>query len=42
MTTLAATGVFRVSWLLLAFPVFGAAVLLIGGRGYFGRAANRA
>src|ERR1700761_4484420 len=32
MTTLAATGVFRVSWLLLAFPVFGAAVLLIGGR----------
>ncbi len=32
MTTLAATGVLRVSWLLLAFPVFGAAVLLIGGR----------
>ena len=32
MTTLAATGVFRVSWLLLAFPVFGAAVLLLGGR----------
>jgi NADH-quinone oxidoreductase subunit L len=32
MTTLAATGVFRVSWLLVAFPVFGAAVLLIGGR----------
>jgi NADH-quinone oxidoreductase subunit L len=32
MTTLAATGVFRASWLLLAFPVFGAAVLLIGGR----------
>jgi NADH-quinone oxidoreductase subunit L len=32
MTTLAATGVFRVSWLLLAFPLFGAAVLLIGGR----------
>jgi NADH-quinone oxidoreductase subunit L len=32
MTTLAATGVFRYSWLLLAFPVFGAAVLLIGGR----------
>src|ERR1700684_1735784 len=32
MTTLAATGVFRLSWLLLAFPVFGAAVLLIGGR----------
>jgi len=32
MTTLAATGVFRYSWLLLAFPVFGAAVLLLGGR----------
>ena len=32
MTTLAATGVFRLSWLLLAFPVFGAAVLLLGGR----------
>jgi NADH-quinone oxidoreductase subunit L len=32
MTTLAATGVLRFSWLLLAFPVFGAAVLLIGGR----------
>jgi NADH-quinone oxidoreductase subunit L len=32
MTTLAATGVFRVSWLLLAFPVFGATVLLLGGR----------
>ena len=32
MTTLAATGVFRVSWLLLAFPIFGAAVLLLGGR----------
>jgi NADH-quinone oxidoreductase subunit L len=32
MTTLAATGVFRASWLLIAFPVFGAAVLLIGGR----------
>jgi NADH-quinone oxidoreductase subunit L len=32
MTTLAATGVLRVSWLLLAFPVFGAAVLLLGGR----------
>jgi NADH-quinone oxidoreductase subunit L len=28
----AATGVFRASWLLLAFPVFGAAVLLLGGR----------
>ena len=32
MTTLAATGVLRASWLLLAFPVFGAAVLLLGGR----------
>jgi NADH-quinone oxidoreductase subunit L len=32
MTTLAATGVLRYMWLLLAFPVFGAAVLLIGGR----------
>src|SRR3984885_10684215 len=32
MTTLAATGVFRYSWLLLAFPVFGAGVLLLGGR----------
>ena len=32
MTTLAATGVFRYSWLLLAFPVFGTAVLLLGGR----------
>jgi NADH-quinone oxidoreductase subunit L len=32
MTTLAATGVFRYSWLLLAFPVFGASVLLLGGR----------
>jgi NADH-quinone oxidoreductase subunit L len=32
MTTLAASGVLRASWLLLAFPVFGAAVLLLGGR----------
>src|ERR1700743_1310238 len=32
MTTLAATGVFRASWLLLAVPAFGAAVLLLGGR----------
>jgi NADH-quinone oxidoreductase subunit L len=32
MTTLAATGVFRYSWLLLAFPVFGAGILLLGGR----------
>jgi NADH-quinone oxidoreductase subunit L len=31
-TTLAATGVLRVSWLLLAFPAFGALVLLVGGR----------
>ncbi|HEY3954307.1 MAG TPA: NADH-quinone oxidoreductase subunit L [Streptosporangiaceae bacterium] len=32
MTTLAAVGVQRAAWLLLAFPVFGAAVLLLGGR----------
>src|ERR1700756_4005319 len=32
MTTLAATGVLRFSWLLLAFPLFGAVVLLLGGR----------
>jgi NADH-quinone oxidoreductase subunit L len=32
MTTLGATGVLRASWLLLAFPLFGAAVLLLGGR----------
>src|ERR1700722_2361372 len=32
MTTLAATGVFRLLWRLVAFPVFGAAVLLLGGR----------
>src|SRR6201994_1102146 len=32
MTTLAATGGLRPSALLLAFPAFGAAVLLIGGR----------
>ncbi len=32
LTTIAATGVLRLSWLLLAFPLFGAAVLLIGGR----------
>src|ERR1700743_1992298 len=32
MTTLAAPGVLRFSWLLLAFPVFGAAVLRVGGR----------
>ena len=32
LTTIAATGVLRVSWLLLAFPIFGAVVLLVGGR----------
>ncbi|HEX6522595.1 MAG TPA: NADH-quinone oxidoreductase subunit L [Streptosporangiaceae bacterium] len=32
MTTVGATGVLRASWLLLAFPVFGAVVLLLGGR----------
>ncbi|HZR52942.1 MAG TPA: NADH-quinone oxidoreductase subunit L [Streptosporangiaceae bacterium] len=32
MTTVGATGVLRASWLLLAFPLFGAAVLLLGGR----------
>jgi NADH-quinone oxidoreductase subunit L len=32
LTTIAATGVLRLSWLLLAFPLFGAAVLLLGGR----------
>ena len=32
MTTIAATGVLRGSWLLLAFPIFGAVVLLVGGR----------
>jgi NADH-quinone oxidoreductase subunit L len=32
MTTLGATGVLRDSWLLIAFPLFGAAVLLLGGR----------
>ena len=31
-TTVPATGALRFSWLLLAFPVFGAAVLLVGGR----------
>src|SRR5258708_4645475 len=30
--TVAATGALKLSWLLLAFPLFGAAVLLIGGR----------
>jgi NADH-quinone oxidoreductase subunit L len=32
VTTIAATGVLRASWLLLAFPIFGAVVLLVGGR----------
>jgi NADH-quinone oxidoreductase subunit L len=32
MLTVGATGVLRASWLLLAFPLFGAAVLLLGGR----------
>jgi len=32
MLTVGATGVLRASWLLLAFPAFGAAVLLLGGR----------
>src|SRR5487761_1385067 len=32
MTTLAATGVQHAAWLMLAFPLFGAAVLLLGGR----------
>src|ERR1700748_3169317 len=30
--TVAATGALKLSWLLLAFPVFGASVLLLGGR----------
>jgi NADH-quinone oxidoreductase subunit L len=32
LTTVAATGVLKASWLLLAFPIFGAVVLLTGGR----------
>ncbi len=32
VTTVPATGVLKVSWLLLAFPLFGALVLLVGGR----------
>jgi NADH-quinone oxidoreductase subunit L len=32
MTTVAATGVQHAAWLMLAFPLFGAAVLLLGGR----------
>ena len=31
-TTVPAAGVLRLSWLLLAFPLFGATVLLLGGR----------
>jgi NADH-quinone oxidoreductase subunit L len=31
-TTVPATGALRVSWLLLVFPIFGATVLLVGGR----------
>jgi NADH-quinone oxidoreductase subunit L len=32
VTTVPATGVLKASWLLLAFPLFGALVLLVGGR----------
>jgi NADH-quinone oxidoreductase subunit L len=32
MTTMAAAGVQRAAWLLIAFPLAGAAVLLLGGR----------
>ena len=32
MTTVPAVGVQRYAWLLLAFPVFGALVLICGGR----------
>ena len=32
LTTVPATGALKLSWLLLAFPLFGAVVLLIGGR----------
>jgi NADH-quinone oxidoreductase subunit L len=31
-TTVPAAGALRLSWLLLAFPIFGATVLLVGGR----------
>ncbi len=31
-TTVPATGALRLSWLLLVFPIFGATVLLVGGR----------
>jgi NADH-quinone oxidoreductase subunit L len=32
VTTVAATGALKLSWLLLVFPLFGAVVLLLGGR----------
>jgi NADH-quinone oxidoreductase subunit L len=32
VNTVPATGALRLSWLLIAFPIFGAAVLLLGGR----------
>jgi NADH-quinone oxidoreductase subunit L len=32
VTSVPATGALRLSWLLLVFPLFGAAVLLVGGR----------
>src|SRR6516162_2883809 len=32
LTTAPATGALKLSWLLLAFPLFGAVVLLVGGR----------
>src|SRR5580658_7881416 len=32
VATVPATGALRLSWLLIAFPLFGAAVLLLGGR----------
>jgi NADH-quinone oxidoreductase subunit L len=32
LTTVPATGALKLSWLLLAFPIFGAVVLLVGGR----------
>src|SRR5215469_12592935 len=32
LTTVPATGALKLSWLLLAFPLVGAVVLLVGGR----------
>ncbi len=32
LTTVSATGALKLSWLLIAFPLFGAVVLLLGGR----------